>query len=844
PIKREASGPTRLPPDAPRRKAKTVPPPPPGSPARKALEDKIVELRELFDEPDAVPPPPAAPAARPPPSPRPPRVPTGQSPVAARGRPARAGEPIDLTAVPEADKTQQNRGAVGIKHDKSASLTTNAASGTIGDTPPPIFDRAAIAAGQRGAIASERVGDRARPASPDTGGEIGDLVDRLYRDDHDGAEDDFADERTAARRSGPRGADPGVDAATRTRLGSPAEDAAAPRPAERSPAGRAALLGSGPTAAPRGTPRTGAILDKASAPGSRAAGSSSTSGTPMVPGGEAGRDRRASQGRSSTAGNPTVPGGEPEADRRATPGSSPTPGGRASAASPVIAAAQDAPSARAALRARSADDSMEATMPALAAPPGSPAQAGSSAGSGAAAAEAEAQRRAVPVGEFDHTQTVLEQGKLRIAHAQSTIKRDAASALLGLAEPGPARMPSAEILFDDPTRQIGNASFNDSSASSTSRFDRGDPTFGDDRGDATTLTPPATSASPTGTLRSSAALPRRRGLLGDVRYIATVVFGLRRARRELAALATRQATRQQSRRHHLITLGRAAVTVEGFEHAVLGSAREQLSSIEDERSQHAGHVAAADAELTRVRREREARAKQYAVDIAALDAELVTTAKQLEPLAKQVAAIKRRGVDLHETLAQIDAKIAATEASLGSPPGGVLDRAEIQAEIAMLRADRKSIQSDEPAIAGQLDTLDPRIAALEAARGDAQRKRVEIATGEIDDQRRVEELLAAIGAKRKVVDRAGIDAEARRDKILFKLGERLYVDRPDDLIAELAPIDAIDLELGSADRRMMELREILASVDRWKLARGIALVVLVVAAGAALALWLTLFPPW
>ncbi|HMG56178.1 MAG TPA: hypothetical protein VK601_21915, partial [Kofleriaceae bacterium] len=672
------------------------------------------------------------------------------------------------------------------------------------------------------------------------------LVDRLYRDDHDGAEDDFADERTAARRSGPRGADPGVDAAARTRLGSPAEDAAPPRPADRSPANKAALLGSGPTAAPRGTPRTGAILDKASV--SRAAGSSSTSGNPTVPGGEAGRDRRASQGRSSTAGNPTVPGGEPGADRRAPPGSSPAPGGRARAASPVIAAAHDSPSARAAMRALSADDSMDATVTALAAPPGSPPQAASSATSGAAAAaaaaEAEAQRLAVPVGEFDHTQTVLEQGKLRIAHAQSTIKRDAASALLGLAEPGPARMPSAEVLFDDPTRQIGNPSFNDSSASSTSRFDRGDPTFGDDRGDATTLTPPATSASPTGTLRSSAALPRRRGLLGDVRYIATVVFGLRRARRELAALAARQATRQQSRRHHLITLGRAAVTVEGFEHAVLGSAREQLSSIEDERSQHAGHVAAADAELTRVRREREARAKQYAVDIAALDAELVTTAKQLEPLAKQVAAIKRRGVDLHETLAQIDAKIAATEASLGSPPGGVLDRAEIQAEIAMLRADRKSIQSDEPAIAGQLDTLDPRIAALEAARGDAQRKRVEIATGEIDDQRRVEELLAAIGAKRKVVDRAGIDAEARRDKILFKLGERLYVDRPDDLIAELAPIDAIDLELGSADRRVMELREILASVDRWKLARGIALVVLVVAAGAALALWLTLFPPW
>src|SRR5207344_609709 len=107
----------------------------------------------------------------------------------------------------------------------------------------------------------------------------------------------------------------------------------------------------------------------------------------------------------------------------------------------------------------------------------------------------------------------------------------------------------------------------------------------------------------------------------------------------------------------------------------------------------------------------------------------------------------------------------------------------------------------------------PRVAALEASRGEAERQRAELETDEHDDQRRVEELLAAIGAKRKVVDRAAADAEALRDKILFKLGERLYVDRPAGVTAELAPIDEIDLELGSADRRMMELREILASVD-------------------------------
>ncbi|HEX3480981.1 MAG TPA: hypothetical protein VHT91_38455, partial [Kofleriaceae bacterium] len=488
-----------------------------------------------------------------------------------------------------------------------------------------------------------------------------------------------------------------------------------------------------------------------------------------------------------------------------------------------------------------------------------------------AASAGDPPRRAVPVGEFDPGQTVLEQDKLRIAHAQATVKRDAASALLGIAAPAPARIPAAEVLFDEPTRkraaefdeptrkrsedveesrdatrgeasaeefedktrEANRAAF-DASAASTGRFDRGDPTIGDPRPDATALQAPASAAAPTGTLRSSASLPRRRGIAGDLLYIATVIAGKRRARREHTALTARQATRQQSRRHHLITLGRAAVTADGFDHAALAATREQLASIEEERSQHAGHVVAADAELARVRRDREARAKQYAEDIARLDGELAALARKLEPLEKEVNSAKKRGVDLHEALRRIDAKIAATEASLASPK---LDRAEVQAEIASLRADRKAIQSDEPVIAGQLDALSPRVAAVEAARGEAERQRAELETAEHDDQRRVEELLAAIGAKRKVVDRAAADAEVLRDKILFKLGEQLYVDRPADLTAELAPIDEIDLELGSADRRMMELREILASVDRWKLARGIALLVVLLGAIGAAATW-------
>ncbi|HEU4732848.1 MAG TPA: hypothetical protein VFT22_33365 [Kofleriaceae bacterium] len=681
-IRREASG--RATHNAPRRDARPSPPP------SKSLEDKIAELLDSVDEADededdtagaaeeaprpgperpasgrvapGSPSPPVLPSPRTSPPAPPPRPRTGQAPVAARPRAARDGDAIDVAALAEVDKTKENRGAVGIAHDKSGkreggiSLTTNTASGTIGgDTPPPIFDRAQIAAGQRGALASERV----YPTGP----------------------------------TGPT-----------------------------SPTGEVRTTGTGPTVAIRGTPSPGSLTDKAPP-------------------------------------RPTAAGSEPP-------------------------------------------------------------------------------RLAVPVGEFDHGQTILEQDKLRVAYTQATIKRDAASALLGLAEPAPpATRPSSLEIAASVERARGDGMFNDASGLATGVFERGDPTVVA-RADATAVPAPAAGHVPAGTLRPAAALPRRPGIAGDIRYVATAVLGVRAATLELEELAAGQATGQKARRHHLVTLGRTAVSGDGIEHPAVGPAREQLAAVEEGRSQHAGHVAAADTELARVRRDREAKAKQYVADLAALDAELVSCARKLEPLEKEAAQVKRRAADLHEGLRRIDAKIAHAEASLSalrSGKPGKHDPAQVQAEIATLRADRKAIQRDEPAIAAQLDAVSPRIAAVEAARNEAQRKRAELERAEQDDQRRVEELLTAIGAKRKVVDRAAAAAEALRDKILFQLGEALYVDRPADLTPQLAPIDEIDVELGVADRRMMELREIASSVDKLKIVRGLLFILVILGAIGAVA---------
>jgi hypothetical protein len=431
-------------------------------------------------------------------------------------------------------------------------------------------------------------------------------------------------------------------------------------------------------------------------------------------------------------------------------------------------------------------------------------------------------RLAVPVGEFDSGVQTIE---------QETMKRDAAEALLAIPE---KVTPVEDLLEDDDEPERGDATMIDPL---TGKFDRSDPTA---NSGATMIEGPTPRKSQHsgGTLRPSAALRRKRGIAGDVRYVFTAVFGVRRSRRELAELEHRQGLRQTSRRRHLVTLGRTAVISDSFDHPALGKAREELQAIEDERSRHSGAVSASDTELERVRRDRETKAKQYASDVAATDAELAELTKKLAPLEKEATTARKRGQELRESLQRIDKQLVDTEALLTSVKGEKLDKAAVLSDIASLKADRQAVLRDEPALAAALDALNPRIAAIEGARSDLKKKRVALDKAEVEDQRRTSELLEAIGAKRKVVERAAADAETARDAALFQLGDRLYVDRPKTLAAQLSPIDQIDLELGEGDRRMMELKEILSNIDKAKLARGIGMIIAVLAIAGSLIAWL------
>ena len=207
------------------------------------------------------------------------------------------------------------------------------------------------------------------------------------------------------------------------------------------------------------------------------------------------------------------------------------------------------------------------------------------------------------------------------------------------------------VLLDETAARLKIDSSKPTHDPSTARFERGDPTtVGESRDDATEIQAPSEAKARGGTVRAHAMLRRKRGVMGDVWYVFTALAGLRSAKKELASLEQQQQTRQVSRKRHLVTLGRTAVTADALDHPALGKSREALQVVEDERSKHAGAVAASDAELERTRRDREAKAKTFAAETTKDDAGARGLAKKLEPLEKEVAAVRKRGTVLKEQL--------------------------------------------------------------------------------------------------------------------------------------------------------------------------------------------------
>jgi len=330
----------------------------------------------------------------------------------------------------------------------------------------------------------------------------------------------------------------------------------------------------------------------------------------------------------------------------------------------------------------------------------------------------------------------------------------------------------------------------------------------------------------------------KRSLAGDVRYTFEVTLGVARARKELAEIEQQIASERTARDAALVEIGAGAIADEALAHPALDKAREELVAIEEERAKHAGTAAAAEAEITAQRRDREREAAQLAKDIAAGEAELAKLTEQLAPLERDAQAARRKLAEHKDTLASIDRRIASAEASKVAVAKKKIDPAAIAAELATLRADRGVVAKEEPGIAAELDALNPRIAALAADRAAVEKRLKEAREADAEAARRADDVCAAIAARKKVEDRAVKEAEARREKALGALGERLYLDRAKGLGPRARGIEERELAIATNERRVLELKDVLASVDKPAVIRGVALLAGALVVSIALLWWL------
>ena len=323
----------------------------------------------------------------------------------------------------------------------------------------------------------------------------------------------------------------------------------------------------------------------------------------------------------------------------------------------------------------------------------------------------------------------------------------------------------------------------------------------------------------TGTVRLPDSLPREPGVLGDIAYLVRVFAKRRSASKEMLEISKRIASEKEARNTKLLEYARHAVGDDSFDQTLVGRARASLLSIEEKRSLHAGRIASANEKVAALERQRtEIKAKRDE-DIQALEMEIKAVAASLEPLVARASAARKKTTRLRIQLRGLDDEIKKKEASLVSVHGAA-DKASVHAEMASLRAERDAVASDEPAIASEIDGLEPKIASLTSSRGELADKIDALRKDEELDIVRAAEKADAVKASRVVEERAVSDQSVKQEKQLLELGEGLHHNPPDTRDPKAAAIVRHDLEIGTLERRSLELSELLDSVERGPMIRG------------------------
>lgn len=337
-------------------------------------------------------------------------------------------------------------------------------------------------------------------------------------------------------------------------------------------------------------------------------------------------------------------------------------------------------------------------------------------------------------------------------------------------------------------------------------------------------------------LKTPAALPRKLGIWGDMRYVFTAVLGVRRIKRELAETEAEIEAEKRSRDKELAELARLAIADESVTAVVVEDARERLVELEGARSRKAGAAAAAEEAIGAIMRDRDKVAGERNQSITNLEAEIEKLSNRIEPLEKDRAEVNRAVREFKLKVDAFDKKIEAHEGKLES--GDPSEAVEAEAAIASLRAERATIAAEEPVLAEQLAAIEPELRDLKARRGELHKKISKLKRAEDESVVRSEERVAAARAHKLVVERAASDMSREQTELLTELGQKLYDNPPPPIVRLALPLKERVATVARLKDRAVSLREERASLETMPLVRG-ALVWLAIAGVAGVIVWFT-----
>ncbi len=333
-------------------------------------------------------------------------------------------------------------------------------------------------------------------------------------------------------------------------------------------------------------------------------------------------------------------------------------------------------------------------------------------------------------------------------------------------------------------------------------------------------------------IRRRVTVPRRAGLTGDIRYVFAAITGARRARRELREARAELEHMRAAKAGELGALARRVVATLDIDVELVSEARERLSRLEDRRAAHAGRIAAADEELATIERRRASELEELRGRRRSLDARLASVRERLGPLTRRGAQALERAGELELGAEAAERRVALSERKLywiHSPKLASV----VEAGLRDHRAELEAIENEQIEVAAELDQVEPAIASLQSARADLCEKLEALDRAEEELEVRTAERLEAMRAMRRVDERSVSEADRERDEVLTQLAEAIVAERPAELADELAPLDARDVAIATAERRIFEQTELIAGIDRRAVARGAALLAIALLAALA-----------